>query len=250
MGVNMIFGLGLNSRKWTKFCRKTERETKKQAGESYHTWKNIIKAFNTAFEEFSEKHEKEIPELKNSMIYFDMVSFTKRLTLIQNLTYWGYYHSSLQELRFLLETTILAFYLDQQLPKTDYSEKILLMQKHKGELWGERLRRRAYMENREFGKDVEKVISDINESIDEYLLDNKVDAWKEDSLPYIEREFDDCVRLTKNAIAIIMRHYTQCYTDFEYHGEMIITHLEEEVVVEEVIEEQAEEKEQKEPSQE
>ncbi|HUU78022.1 MAG TPA: hypothetical protein VMX55_06715 [candidate division Zixibacteria bacterium] len=225
-----MFGFGLNSKKWVKESQKTEKETKKNTGFSFNTWKNIATTFNQDLENFNEMHSSDIPELDNTLIYFEMISFPKKLTLVQNLALWGYYHSALQELRFLLETTILAYYLDQQLPKTDYSSKIKLMQKHKGELWGVRLRRRAYMKEREFGEEVEKVIEEVNYSIDQYMQDNKIDSWRLKHLPYIEEEFNECVRHTRNVCALVMRHFTKCFSDFTYSGEMIITMIKEEQI--------------------
>ncbi|MFW9923348.1 MAG: hypothetical protein ACFFDW_08705 [Candidatus Thorarchaeota archaeon] len=221
---------GLNSKKWVKESQKTEKETKKLAGSSYNIWKNVIKNYNEAFNAFTLNHMNDLDSLKNSMVYFEMVSFTKRLSLIQSLALWGYYHSSLQELRFLMETTTLAYYLDQQLPNTDYSEKIKLMQKHRGELWGERLRRRAYMYEKDFGTEIEKIITEVNDSIDEYLADNKVVAWSESRLPYNENELNQCVRHSKNICTLIMKHYSKLFPDFDYKGDSSITHVEEEKI--------------------
>ena len=218
-----MFGFGLNSRKWVKESQKTEKETKKLAGFIFNTWKEILETYANDFEKFKEQNADKITELENTLVFFEMVSFPKRLTLVQNLASWGYYHSALQELRFMLETTILAYYLDQQLPKTDYSSKIKLMQKHRGELWGVRLRRRAYMKEREFGEDVEKIFEGINDSIDQYMSDNKVTQWYEKALPYSEKEFKECVMHTKKACALIMKHFTKSFDNFDYSGVEIVT---------------------------
>ena len=234
-----MFGFGLNSRKWVKESQKTEKETKKLAGFIFNTWKEILDTYNNDFKNFKEKNLDKISELENTLVFFEMVSFPKRLALVQNLASWGYYHSALQELRFMLETTILAYYLDQQLPKTDYSSKIKLMQKHRGELWGVRLRRRTYMKEREFGEEVEKVFERINDSIDQYMSDNKVAQWYDKTLPYSENEFKECVIHTKKACALIMKHFTKCFNNFDYSGVSIVTETE---IVEEAKEEETSEK--------
>jgi hypothetical protein len=226
----MFFAFGLNSRKWLKKSLKTERETKKLSDKYYDTWKNISKTFKKDLENFQEKHLQDIKNLQGSLVYAEMVSFEKRINLIQNLVFWGYYHSAMQELRFMLETTILAYYLDHQLPNTDLNAKIKLMQKHKGELWGDRLRRRAYMKEKEFGEEVEKVLDEINALIDQYMAENSVAIWSEESLPFREREFVDCVNQTKNASAFIIKHYNKTFNDFKYSGDLFIKHADNESI--------------------
>ncbi len=217
-----MFGFGMNTNKWVKASRKTEKETKKNAGSAYKIWKEIKKTLSKDLEAFEEKHLENQSKIVGSLVYSEMVSFTKRFSVIESLANWGYYHSSLHELRFLLDTTILAYYLDQQLPNTDHTSKINLMQKHKGELWGTRLRRRVFMHDKEFGADIEKVIDDINNSIDQYLADILVDSWKLDSLPYNETEYKECVRNTKNVVALLIKLFTKRFESFEYSGEITV----------------------------
>jgi len=223
----MMFSLGLNSFKSVRAGLKTERVTKKYSRLAYDTWKNVIKNFNKDFRFFLEENNEKLAEYANSLVFMEMHAFTKRLANVQNLVSWGFYHSALLELRFMLETTILAFYLDSQLPNTDHSEKINLMQKHKGELWGQRLRRRTYMYDKQFGEEVEKVIQAINVSIDEYMADNSVEIWKEKTLPFSEKDFTDCVFHSKNATALIVKHFLKSFEKFKYNGPMIISHKEE-----------------------
>ncbi len=225
-----MFGFGMNTKKYVKESRKTEKETKKNSGSAYSTWKNIKATFSTDLENFEEKQLENQSKIVGSLVYSEMVSFTKRLSIVESLANWGYYHSSLHELRFLFDTAILAFYLDQQLPNTDHTSKINLMQKHKGELWGTRLRRRAFMYEKEFGADIEKVIEDINNSIDQYLADNITEIWKMPNLPYDAMEYKECVRNTKNVVVLLMRILTKRFVSFEYSGEMIVTHLEEDQI--------------------
>jgi len=225
-----MFGFGMNSKKWVKESRKTEKETKKCSGSAYNTWKNIKATFSTDLENFEDKQLENQSKIVGSLVYSEMVSFTKRLSIVESLANWGYYHSSLHELRFLFDTAILAFYLDQQLPNTDHTSKINLMQKHKGELWGTRLRRRAFMYEKEFGADIEKVIEDINNSIDQYLADNITEIWKIPNLPYDDMEYKECVRNTKNVVTLLMRIFTKRFDSFEYSDEMIVTHLEEDII--------------------
>ncbi|MBK5114044.1 MAG: hypothetical protein KGD59_13680 [Candidatus Heimdallarchaeota archaeon] len=218
---------GLNSFKSIRAAQKTERETKKFSKNAYNTWKGVIKNFGMDFIVFLEENEEKIGEYENSLVFMEMYAFTKRLANVQNLVSWGFYHSALVELRFMLETTILAFYLDTQLPNTGHSEKIKLMQKHKGELWGNRLRRRSYMYDKQFGEEVEKVIQAINVSIDEYMADNSVEIWKEKNLPFSARDFDECVFHSKNATALIVKHFLKSFEKFKYNGSLIITLKEE-----------------------
>ena len=225
-----MFAFLLNSNKSVKSGQKTEKETKKVLKHNYNTWKNIITKFAKDIKLFNEKHINDIEALKGSLVYIEMIAFTKRLAIVQNLASWGFYHSSLQELRFIMDTAILAYYLDQQLPNTGHSEKIKLMQKHKGELWGSRLRRRAYIYEKELGNEVEIVISEINNSIDQYLADNTIEVWVEDTIPFKETEFLDCVNHTKNACALIIKHFMTTFDDFSYSGEIIVTHSQEEVI--------------------
>ncbi len=224
----MMFGLGMNTNKWVKASRKTEKETKKKSGSDYNTWKNIKTTFSKDLEAFEEKHLENQSKIVGSLVYSEMVSFTKRFSIVESLANWGYYHSSLHELRFLFDTTILAYYLDQQLPNTDHISKINLMQKHKGELWGTRLRRRVFMHEKELGTDIEKVIEDINNSIDQYLADNLVDSWKLVNLPYNESEYKECVRNMKNVVALLIKLFTRRFDSFEYSCNMVVTHIEEE----------------------
>lgn len=218
-----MFSLGLNSFKSVRAGQKTERVTKKYSKLAYDTWKSVIKNFNLDFKLFLEENVEKLAEYMNSLVFMEMHAFTKRLANVQNLASWGFYHSALLELRFMLETTILAFYLDNQLPNTDHSEKIKLMQKHKGELWGQRLRRRTYMYDKLFGDEVEKVIQAINVSIDEYMADNSVEIWKEKTLPFSEKDFNECVFHSKNATALNVKHFLKSFEEFKYNGPMIIT---------------------------
>ncbi|MHA1531584.1 MAG: hypothetical protein ACTSR6_06255 [Candidatus Heimdallarchaeota archaeon] len=228
-----MFSIGLNSFKSVRAGLKTERITKKYSKSAYDTWKNVIKNFNMDFKLFLEENDEKLAEYENSLVFMEMHAFTKRLANVQNLASWGFYHSALLELRFMLETTILAFYLDNQLPNTDHSEKIKLMQKHKGELWGQRLRRRTYMYDKQFGDEVEKVIQAISVSIDEYMADNSVGIWKEKILPFSEKDFYECVFHSKNAITLNIKHFLKSFKEFKYNGPMIIIHKEvEEVKVE------------------
>jgi len=225
-----MFAFLLNSNKSVKNGQKTEKEAKKLLKHNYNSWKNIITKFDKDIKSFNEKHLEDIDVLKGSLVYIEMMAFTKRLAIVQNLASWGFYHSSLQELRFMMDTAILAFYLDHQLPNTDHSEKIKLMQKHKGELWGARLRRRAYMYEKEIGKEVEIIITKINNSIDQYLADNTFEVWAEDTIPFKETEFLDCVDHTKNACALIIKHFMTTFDDFSYSGEIFVAHSQEEVI--------------------
>jgi len=225
-----MFAFLLNSNKSVKNGQKTEKEAKKLLKHNYNTWKNIITNFDKDLKFFNEKHIEDMDTLKGSLVYIEMTAFTKRLAIVQNLANWGFYHSSLQELRFLMDTAILAYYLDQQLPNTEHSEKIQLMQKHKGELWGVRLRRRSYIHEKELGTEVETVITAINNSIDQYLADNTHEVWAEETISFKESEFMDCVNHTKNACALIIKHFMKSYGDFNYSGEMIVTHSKEETI--------------------
>ncbi|MHA1187408.1 MAG: hypothetical protein ACTSSK_11135 [Candidatus Heimdallarchaeota archaeon] len=225
-----MFAFLLNSNKSVRNGQKTEKEAKKLLKHNYNTWKNIISYFDKDLKSFNEKHIENLDKLKGSLVYVEMTSFTKRLAIVQNLANWGFYHSSLQELRFLMDTAILAYYLDQQLPNTEHSEKIQLMQKHKGELWGVRLRRRSYIHDKELGAEVESVITEINNSIDQYLADNTFEVWAEETVPFKEAEFMDCVNHTKNACALIIKHFMKSFADFSYSGEMIVTHSKEETI--------------------
>ena len=221
-----MFSLGLNSFKSVRAGQKIERVTKKYSKIAYDTWKNVIRNFNMDFKLFLKENDEKLAEYENSLVFMEMHAFTKRLANVQNLASWGFYHSALLELRFMLETTILAFYLDNQLPNTDHSEKIKLMQKHKGELWGQRLRRRTYMYDKQFGDEVEKVIQAINVSIDEYMADNSVETWKEKTLPFSARDFDECVFHSKNATALNVKHFLKSFNEFKYNGPMVITYKE------------------------
>ncbi|NHJ49316.1 MAG: hypothetical protein FK733_16120 [Asgard group archaeon] len=218
----------MNSRKWVKAAQKTEKETKKYSKVLYNTWDRIIKNFEMDFKFFNELNEEKIPDYEKTLTYMEMLAFTKKLANIQNLVTWGFYHSALIKLRFMLDTTILAYYLDQQLPNTDQSEKIKLMRKHKGELWGTRLRRRTYMYEKDFGEEVEKIITSINESIDEYMVDRSAADWKEKNMPFSIKDFSECVHHTKNATSLIIKHFTKALEDFTYNGELFITHKDEE----------------------
>ena len=229
-----MFSLGLNSFKSVRAGQKTERVTKKYSKLAYDTWKNVIKNFSMDFKLFLEENDEKLAEYENSLVFMEMHAFTKRLANVQNLASWGFYHSALLELRFMLETTILAFYLDNQLPNTDHSEKIKLMQKHKGELWGQRLRRRTYMYDKQFGDEVEKVIQAINVSIDEYMADNSVEVWKEKTLPFSEKDFNECVFHSKNATALNVKHFLKSFEEFKYNGPMIITQKDVEKTKEEI----------------
>ena len=231
-----MFGFGLNSKKWVKESQKTEKDTKKKAGSAFHTWKNIKNTFAKDMMSFEELHLENQGKISGSLVYSEMVSFTKRLSVVEALASWGYYHSSLQELLFILETAILAYYLDQQLPNTDHASKINLMQKHKGELWGTRLRRRAFMHERDLGAEIEKVVEDINNSIDQYLADNLADTWKQDFLPFDAVEFNDCVRNTENVLALLIKLFTNRFGDFRYSGNIKITHSEVMQSEEEIVE--------------
>ena len=102
------------------------------------------------------------------------------------------------------------------------------MQKHKGELWGDRLRRRAYMYEKLFGEEVEDVTTSINNSIDEYMADRTAEDWKEENIPFCEKDFNECVVNSKNTAALLIKHFTKRFETFQYTGELSITHKDEE----------------------
>ena len=118
-----MFAFGLNSKKWIKAAQKTEKATKKYNKFLYNTWKQIINQFEKDFNVFLELNAEKLEAYENSLVYLEMLGFTKRLANIQNGVSWGFYHSAMLDLRFLLETTTLAYYLDQQLPNTDGAYK-------------------------------------------------------------------------------------------------------------------------------
>ncbi len=231
-----MFAFGLNSKKWVKKFQKTEKETKNYNKLLYNTWKRIITDYELDFKKFLESIQEKEAEYENSLIFLEMVGFTKRFANVQNLVCWGFYHSALLELRFMLETTILAYYLDQQLPKTKKDEKLKLMQKHKGELWGDRLRRRAYMYDKPFGQEVTQVINEINKSIDEYMTDLSPEDWREPAIAFSERDFNDCVYHSKNVAVLIIRHFTKSFEEFKYYGELLVKHKVQQTESKEVLE--------------
>ncbi|MEA2070369.1 MAG: hypothetical protein U9O98_03670, partial [Asgard group archaeon] len=190
----------------------------------YDTWQLIIDEFITDMQNFLEKKaaKGEKKALRNLLVYNEMVSFPKRFELIQNLSYWGYYHSALVELRFMLETLILAYYLDVQLPNTERSAKIKLMQKHKGELWGERLRTRTYLNDEPLGNEVERTLEEINDSIDEYLEESSIEIWQKDYFPYNENEYIECFYQGKNVSRLMIKHLLKSFPTFEYTGSIIL----------------------------
>ena len=54
------------------------------------------------------------------------------------------------------------------------------------------------------------------------MVDNRLNSWINDSLPYSDKEYNQCVDLSKRAFSIIMKHYNKIYNDFEYKGKFII----------------------------
>jgi len=218
-----MFSFGLNSRKWVRAFQKTEKATKSYSKFLYNTWSTIIKDYQQDFDTFLTKITEKRAEFEDSLVFLEMMGFTKRFANIQNLVSWGFYHSALLELRFMLETAILAYYLDQQLPNTKKAEKIQLMQKHKGELWGNRLRRRAYLYDKAFGGEVAKAITQISNTIDEYMSDLSPDDWEEPSIRFSEHDFNQCVRHSKNVAVLIFKHFMKRFEQFNYFGDLTTT---------------------------
>jgi hypothetical protein len=236
MGLKKMYRLFLNSRKWLKKAWKTEHITKKTDKKLYNYWKNIIETFNENLELFQEEHQQNMEALEGTLIYCQMICFPKRLALVQNLTTWGYYHSALIELRFMLETVILSYYLDKQLPNTNHKSKMKLMQKHKGELWGSRLRRRAYMHEPEFGEEVNDILDAINDSIDDYLAESTIDVWQEENMPFNLEEFKECLHHSQKVSKVIIKHFKTSFPDFIIKGLLEIKEVEEEEGEEEISE--------------
>ena len=83
------------------------------------------------------------------------------------------------------------------------------------------------MHERELGAEIEKVFEDINNSIDQYMADNLVETWKQEFLPFDQVEYNECLRNTENVVALIIRLFTNRFDDFNYTGDIKITHLEE-----------------------
>ena len=126
---------GLNSFKSIRAAQKTERETKKFSKIAYNTWKIVIKNYDMDFKTFLEENEEKIGEYEKTLVFMEMYAFTKRLANVQNLVSWGFYHSAMIELRFMLETTILAFYLTPDIVffNSDHIFKLLFVKCRFGE---------------------------------------------------------------------------------------------------------------------
>jgi len=86
------------------------RETKNKVGVKYFTWS----AWYSSMIDFVRNVHKELPkeDWDNSLLLNRMIEFYKLLLLLQELTFMGYYHSTLRELRYILESSLQSYYLD------------------------------------------------------------------------------------------------------------------------------------------
>ena len=86
------------------------RETKNKVGVKYFTWS----AWYSSMIDFIRNTHKELPkeDWDQSLLLNRMMEFYKLLLLLQELTFMGYYHSTIRELRYILEASLQSYYLD------------------------------------------------------------------------------------------------------------------------------------------
>jgi len=86
------------------------RETKNKVGVKYFTWS----AWYSSMIDFIRNIHKELPKetWDNSLLLNRTMEFYKLLLLLQELTFMGYYHSTIRELRYILESALQSYYLD------------------------------------------------------------------------------------------------------------------------------------------
>lgn len=100
-----------------------EKETKAKVGNKYFLWS----------EHYDNWIELIQPLLRikpiDSLLIVRFIEFNKIMLWIQNCVYCGQYYSALRELRFLLEFTMKAHYLDGKYPRDTMESKIRKEQK-------------------------------------------------------------------------------------------------------------------------
>lgn len=86
------------------------RETKNKVGVKYFTWS----AWYSSMIDFIRNTHEELPKevWDKSLLLNRMMEFYKLLLLLQELTFMGYYHSTIRELRYILESSLQSYYLD------------------------------------------------------------------------------------------------------------------------------------------
>lgn len=109
-----------------------QKETKESIGNDYYNWSehynnwiDIIKPLIKNSKSFG-----------NSLLGIRFLEFNKILLWIQMCVHCGQYYSALRELRFLLEFTLKAYYLDKKYPNSSIEEKINI---EKRRLFGSKL---------------------------------------------------------------------------------------------------------------
>jgi len=86
------------------------KETKDKVGVKYFTWS----AWYSSMIDFVRHIHKELPKehWDKSLLLNRLMEFYKLLLLLQELTFMGYYHSTIRELRYILESSLQSYYLD------------------------------------------------------------------------------------------------------------------------------------------
>lgn len=96
-------------------------ETREKVGSKYFTWSE----WHSSLIDFTKGILNRTPKMDYSRYLFlnRLIEFNKLLLLLHELSVIGYYHSTIRELRYLLESALQSYYLDFN---TDYSfdEKI------------------------------------------------------------------------------------------------------------------------------
>lgn len=106
---------------------------------------------------------KEDEEHKNSLVNFYLSSIQKSLVMIQYFVLRGVYRVVLRELRYMLESMVLAYYIDQEHPNAGIDCKIEIQKEVTEHLYGSRLI--DSLENFDNKKQIKEIYRDLSDYI-------------------------------------------------------------------------------------
>jgi len=176
-------------------------ETKSQAtAEELGTWSEHFTIAMVLFGGISSLKSKS--EGENSLIRWRTIDLLAHIPKIETSVRYGMYHSAIQELRFLFESMIQAFYLNEGHPDASITCKLELLKEIEKQLYGIRLIDRTTLREKQHLKDLygnlSKYVHNSYKELEPFIKAGKLERV---SLFRFRKDlFDQCLNLTNRTL--------------------------------------------------
>lgn len=197
------------------------KKTKEETGEKYETWikhalidMNITKAISETTS---------IDEIFDSFIVFRIAELHNLIAWIWKCVLCGAYHQAIRELRYVFDSMLQAFYLDDKYPDANKSHKLVTLKKIDSTLFGRRLIDRIPLEP---NKKLKKMYSDLSKYVHpthkELSPIFKKGLFFERILFMFQQDFfNECQKLTNRTLDavyyIILNRFPDARTEIKKH---------------------------------